>query len=142
MHTKSARMNLIKFTPKKKKKKNPLIWYQLSLLLSYRYLPPHTTFIPPNVHVHEEFPENGKQSQNRKKTFMECLIISQLSYLAIFIILICITERQKMEEDPLNFNVLNVTIEVIRYISFFFPHLFYYSLIISYLLILCMLSVG
>nr|XP_023894044.1 sodium transporter HKT1-like [Quercus suber] len=85
----------------------------LVLFVVMMYLPPHTTFIPPNVHVHEEFPENGKQSQNRKKTFMECLIFSQLSYLAIFIILICITERQKMEEDPLNFNVLNVTIEVI-----------------------------
>ena len=130
MHTKSARMNLIKFTPKKKK--NPLIWYQLSLFLSYRYLPPHTTFIPPNVHVHEEFPENGKQSQNRKKTFMECLIFSQLSYLAIFIILICITERQKMEEDPLNFNVLNVTIEVIRYISFF-PPIFFTILLIYHI---------
>ncbi|KAK4564627.1 hypothetical protein RGQ29_006628 [Quercus rubra] len=85
----------------------------LVLFVVMMYLPPHTTFIPPNVHVHEEFPENGKQSQNRKKTFMECLIFSQLSYLAIFIIIICITERQKMEEDPLNFNVLNVTIEVI-----------------------------
>ncbi|XP_050259683.1 sodium transporter HKT1-like [Quercus robur] len=85
----------------------------LVLFVVMMYLPPFTTFIPPNVHVHEEFPENGKQSQNRKKTFMECLIFSQLSYLAFFIILICITERQKMEEDPLNFNVLNVTIEVI-----------------------------
>ncbi|KAM3741908.1 hypothetical protein ACB098_07G033000 [Castanea mollissima] len=85
----------------------------LVLFVVMMYLPPHTTFIPPNVHVHQEFPENGKQSQNRKKTFIECLIFSQLSYLAIFIILICITERQKMEEDPLNFNVLNVTIEVI-----------------------------
>ncbi|KAM4097861.1 hypothetical protein ACJW30_07G033900 [Castanea mollissima] len=85
----------------------------LVLFVVMMYLPPHSTFIPPNVHVLEEFPENGKQSQNRKKTFMECLIFSQLSYLAIFVILICITERQKMEEDPLNFNVLNVTIEVI-----------------------------
>ena len=79
MHTKSARMNLIEVTPKKKKPFNMVPGYQLSLLLSYRYLPPYTTFIPPNVHVHEEFPENGKQSQNRKKTFMECLIFSQLS---------------------------------------------------------------
>uniref|UniRef100_A0A7N2MY18 Sodium transporter HKT1 n=1 Tax=Quercus lobata TaxID=97700 RepID=A0A7N2MY18_QUELO len=85
----------------------------LVLFVVMMYLPPYTTCIPPNVHVHEEFPKNGKQSQNRKNTFMECLIFSQLSYLAIFIILICITERQKMEEDPLNFNVLNVTIEVI-----------------------------
>ena len=63
---------------------------------------------------------------------MECLIFSQLSYLAIFIILICITERQKMEEDPLNFNVLNVTIEVIRYISFF-PPIFFTILLIYHI---------
>ncbi|KAE8125960.1 hypothetical protein FH972_020720 [Carpinus fangiana] len=44
---------------------------------------------------------------------MESLMLSQLSYLAMFIILICITERHKMKEDPLNFNVLNITIEVI-----------------------------
>ena len=96
--------------------------YQLSLLLSYRYLPPYTTFIPPNVHVHEEFPENGKQSQNRKKTFMECLIFSQLSYLAIFIILICITDRQKMEEDP-------------KVYKLFFPHFLSLSLLFSYYII-------
>ena len=138
MHTKSARMNLIEVTPKKKKKKkkpfNMVPGYQLSLLLSYRYLPPYTTFIPPNVHVHEEFPENGKQSQNRKKTFMECLIFSQLSYLAIFIILICITDRQKMEEDPLNFNVLNVTI-VLKVYKLFFPHFLSLSLLFSYYII-------
>ncbi|PKI38401.1 hypothetical protein CRG98_041181 [Punica granatum] len=44
---------------------------------------------------------------------MECLNLSQLSYLIIFIILICITEREKLKTDPLNFNVLNITIEVI-----------------------------
>ncbi|KAK7829545.1 sodium transporter HKT1 [Quercus suber] len=81
----------------------------LVLFVVMMYLPPYTTFAPPKLH--EEVSDNGKQS--RKKTFMECLIFSQLSYLAIFIILICITERQKMKEDPLNFNVLNVTIEVI-----------------------------
>ncbi|CBI40137.3 unnamed protein product, partial [Vitis vinifera] len=41
------------------------------------------------------------------------IYLSHNSYLVLFIILICITERDKMREDPLNFNVLNVTIEVV-----------------------------
>lgn len=46
---------------------------------------------------------------------MENLVFSQLSYLAIFVSMICITEREKMKEDPLNFNVLNIVVEVVRY---------------------------
>ena len=42
------------------------------------------------------------------------LLVSQLSYLVIFIILICITESKSLKEDPLNFNVLYITLEVIR----------------------------
>lgn len=80
---------------------------------SYRYLPPYTSFLP--TKDREEISEKGKEGQNRRKTLMESLMLSQLSYLAMFIILICITERHKMKEDPLNFNVLNITIEVIRW---------------------------
>jgi hypothetical protein len=41
-------------------------------------------------------------------------MLSQLSYLVVFVIVICIIERDNMKQDPLNFNVLNITIEVIR----------------------------
>nr|AAC62807.1 similar to potassium transport proteins [Arabidopsis thaliana] len=43
------------------------------------------------------------------------LIVSQLSFLTICIFLISITERQNLQRDPINFNVLNITLEVIRY---------------------------
>ncbi|XAR47982.1 hypothetical protein NMG60_11030643 [Bertholletia excelsa] len=36
-----------------------------------------------------------------------------MTLLVIFIILVCIAEREKLEENPLNYNVLNITFEVI-----------------------------
>jgi len=72
-----------------------------------RYLPPYTTFLPVRDHKNIDVKRN-------QKSLVECLVFSQLSYLVIFIILICITERQSLKEDPLNFNVLNITLEVIR----------------------------
>lgn len=40
-------------------------------------------------------------------------VLSQLSYLTIFVIAICITEARKLKEDPLNFNVLSIVVEVV-----------------------------
>ena len=53
-------------------------------------------------------------NKRNEKSVVECLVLSQLSYLVIFIILICITESKSLKEDPLNFNVLYITLEVIR----------------------------
>ncbi|XP_028208451.1 probable cation transporter HKT7 [Glycine soja] len=52
-------------------------------------------------------------NKRNEKSVVECLVLSQLSYLVIFIILICITESKSLKEDPLNFNVLYITLEVI-----------------------------
>lgn len=73
---------------------------------SNRYLPPYTTFLP--VRKEED------DAKRKRKSAVECLVFSQLSYLAIFIILVCMTESKSLKEDPLNFNVLNITLEVIR----------------------------
>nr|XP_011464711.1 PREDICTED: sodium transporter HKT1-like [Fragaria vesca subsp. vesca] len=84
----------------------------LVLFVLMMYLPPYTTF-DPAIGGCQEGDASEKQVGNRRKTLVESLIFSQLSYLTIFVILICITERQKMKEDPLNFNVLNVVTEVV-----------------------------
>ncbi|KAK1317478.1 putative cation transporter HKT6 [Acorus calamus] len=65
-----------------------------------------------------EFDESRSQGsddkmKNQRGALMESLIFSPLSYLVISIILICVTERKHMVEDPLNFNVLNIVVEVI-----------------------------
>ncbi|KAK3221221.1 hypothetical protein Dsin_008246 [Dipteronia sinensis] len=80
----------------------------LVLFVGMMYLPPYTSFFPRRYRESDSL--NLKE---KKKTFMECVIFSQLSYLITFIILVCITERHKLKLDPLNFNVLNITIEVI-----------------------------
>ncbi|WCJ34134.1 Cation transporter HKT1 [Euphorbia peplus] len=77
----------------------------LVLFVVMMYLPPYTSFLPVN--------NNRGLSKRKRGKLLENIIFSQLSYLAIFIILICITERKNMKQDPLNFTVLNVVVEVI-----------------------------
>ncbi|XP_028759602.1 sodium transporter HKT1-like [Neltuma alba] len=76
----------------------------LVLFVVMMYLPPYTTFLPTRD------PENDRQKE--KISLRECLMSSQLSYLVMFIILICITESRSLREDPLNFNVFNIALEV------------------------------
>jgi len=84
----------------------------MSFYLCNRYLPPYTTFLPVREHENDV--------KRNEKSVVECLVFSQLSYLVIFIILICITESNSLKEDPLNFNVLNITLEVIRQVTLSF----------------------
>ncbi|XP_043715523.1 sodium transporter HKT1 [Telopea speciosissima] len=85
----------------------------LVLYVVMMYLPPYTTFLPIKNDEQISNPRSCEKGKKRKEGLVENLLFSQLSYLAIFIILICITERKKLREDPLNFTVLNIVIEVI-----------------------------
>lgn len=80
--------------------------------LLIRYLPPYTSFVM--TRNGEWDSRNCEIKKNKEKNFAEYLIFSLRSYLAIFIIIVCITEKDKMNEDPLNFDVLNIIFEVIR----------------------------
>ncbi|GJM90342.1 hypothetical protein PR202_ga06613 [Eleusine coracana subsp. coracana] len=72
------------------------------------YLPGYTSCLPK---YDEQHPRAEKK--DRRKRRLENLIFSQLSYLAIFVMLICITEREAMTTDPLNFNVFSILFEVV-----------------------------
>ncbi|KAG0500177.1 hypothetical protein HPP92_000249 [Vanilla planifolia] len=78
----------------------------LVLYIVMMYLPPYTRFLP-SKEVDNDTKGKGRSS------FTRDAIISKLSILAVFVIIICITERKAMVEDPLNFNVLNIVFEVI-----------------------------
>ncbi|XP_021850306.1 sodium transporter HKT1-like [Spinacia oleracea] len=77
------------------------------------YLPPYTSFLP----IEEEQGEFAHimlwKGVKKERKIVKNFIFSQLSYLAIFTILICITERRNMKDDPLNFNVFNIAFELI-----------------------------
>ena len=85
-------------------------WPQILLIIASRYLPPYTTWFP--------FEENSNTTDHSTESqgirFLKSTVLSQLSYLTVFVIAICITERRKLKEDPLNFNVLSIIVEVVR----------------------------
>ncbi|KAK4768859.1 hypothetical protein SAY86_027009 [Trapa natans] len=88
----------------------------LVLFVVMMYLPPYTSFLPVKGGVGgRRSPEAGRANEpiRIRGEVVENLIFSQLSYLAMFVILVCITERQSMKKDPLNFNVLSIVVEVI-----------------------------
>ncbi|KAM7272572.1 hypothetical protein ACFE04_027235 [Oxalis oulophora] len=85
----------------------------LVLFAVMMYLPPGTSFLPVRYQEIETSESSSKKKKKKNISIMENLTFSQLSYLTIFITLICITEKTSLKEDPLNFNVLNITLEVI-----------------------------
>ncbi|GJN26514.1 hypothetical protein PR202_gb14448 [Eleusine coracana subsp. coracana] len=86
----------------------------LVLFVVMMYLPPYTTWFPfEDNSTTTDYPSAESQGIRLLKT----TVLSQLSYLAIFVIAICITERKKLKEDPLNFNVLSIIVEVVRQVT-------------------------
>ncbi|KAJ3707869.1 hypothetical protein LUZ61_011574 [Rhynchospora tenuis] len=84
----------------------------LVLFAVMMYLPPYTSYVPITNNAETSSGESSKENEIKSRK-LENLIFSQLAYLVIFVILICITERESMRTDPLNFNVSNVVFEVI-----------------------------
>ncbi|EPS69224.1 hypothetical protein M569_05541, partial [Genlisea aurea] len=76
----------------------------LVFFIAMMYLPPYTSYMPLKKIIGGE---------EKRHTLLENLIFSQLTYLTIFIIIICITERASLVDDPINFSVLNIVFEVI-----------------------------
>ncbi|KAG8038601.1 hypothetical protein GUJ93_ZPchr0255g33284 [Zizania palustris] len=72
------------------------------------YLPGYTMFLP----RYDDGYSKAEMRNNRKR-LLENWIFSQMSYLAIFVMLICITERESVTTDPLNFNVFSILFEVV-----------------------------
>ncbi|XP_074310381.1 sodium transporter HKT1 [Silene latifolia] len=86
----------------------------LVIFIVMMYFPPYTSFLPIGYQQQEEDIQSIKsRKMYKKKNIIQNLIFSQLSYLTIFVILICFTERKSLKDDPLNFNVLNIVFEVI-----------------------------
>ncbi|GAB2267420.1 hypothetical protein Dimus_002403 [Dionaea muscipula] len=85
----------------------------LVLFVVMMYLPPYTSFLPPKYNEANATQVHDSQHMSMRKRLMENVLFSQLGYLVIFIIAICLTERKSMTKDPLNFNVLNVAVEVV-----------------------------
>ncbi|KAL3642835.1 hypothetical protein CASFOL_013650 [Castilleja foliolosa] len=83
----------------------------LVMFVVMMYLPPYTSYLP--IKQAENGATNTEQKKKTNKGFWENILFSQLSYIFIFVFLICITERHKMKTDPLNFNLLSIVVEVV-----------------------------
>lgn len=95
-----------------------------------RYLPPYTLFMPlTTIEKYKEEVEShtGNEGKRKKTGFF----VSQLSFLAICVFFISITESQNLRRDPLNFNILNITFEVIRYSYYLFCFIYIQHVTIS-----------
>ncbi|XP_021774566.1 probable cation transporter HKT6 [Chenopodium quinoa] len=90
----------------------------LALFVVMMYLPSTTIFVPIGYDKESTLLAENRQSKSSKKQKQESNILknltfSPLSYLAIFVMLICITEQSSLKQDPLNFTVFNIIVEVV-----------------------------
>ncbi|CAM0909716.1 unnamed protein product [Alopecurus aequalis] len=83
----------------------------LVLFIVMMYLPSSTTFSPPNGVGHPKITDGKMKS--KKLSLVQNLAFSPLMCNIIFDIVLCITERRRLSNDPLNFSTLNMIFEVI-----------------------------
>ncbi|KAJ8447424.1 hypothetical protein Cgig2_019418 [Carnegiea gigantea] len=81
----------------------------LVLFVVMMYLPSNASFLP----IGDQQEEASENRGGSKNTIVENIILCPLAYLAIFIFVICVTERKSMRDDPLNFSLLNIVVEVV-----------------------------
>ncbi|KAL3745818.1 hypothetical protein ACJRO7_014861 [Eucalyptus globulus] len=86
----------------------------LVLFLVMMYLPPYTSFAPEKYHQKVVLGRpTGNAAHHQSSTLGGYFMLSQISYLVICVVGVCITERRAMVDDPLNFSALNIAVEVI-----------------------------
>ncbi|XP_059285623.1 sodium transporter HKT1-like [Lycium ferocissimum] len=84
----------------------------LLVFILMMYLSPYGCFLPVDS-CQGSWKITKRINRRKGSNLVEIIMFSQLSYVVIFTILICITERDKMKNDPLNFSVLNIVFEVV-----------------------------
>nr|BBA30604.1 high-affinity potassium transporter [Sporobolus virginicus] len=86
----------------------------LVLIVVMMYLPPSAMFAPPTADGDEVEEDDKKEAPPQKwGSLLENASFSQLGCVAVFVIVICITERRRLRNDPLNFSMLKIIFEVV-----------------------------
>ncbi|XP_013620203.1 PREDICTED: sodium transporter HKT1-like isoform X2 [Brassica oleracea var. oleracea] len=83
----------------------------LIFFITMMFLPAYTLFIPLTKENNNKDEEEDSGNGNKRKR--SGFFVSQLSFLVICIFLVSIVEEEQLRRDPLNFNVFNITLEVI-----------------------------
>uniref|UniRef100_A0A7N0T111 Uncharacterized protein n=1 Tax=Kalanchoe fedtschenkoi TaxID=63787 RepID=A0A7N0T111_KALFE len=79
----------------------------LVMFVVMMYLPPYTSFFPVERQEENKAIRSKEERNLRGIRNLNNFIFSPASYLVIFVILVCITERSQMKKDPINFSVVS-----------------------------------
>ncbi|GJM97528.1 hypothetical protein PR202_ga14460 [Eleusine coracana subsp. coracana] len=79
------------------------------LFIVMMYLPSSTTFAPQDG----TDKTRAEKVVSKQRSVMQNLVFSQLGCNIIFVMVVCVTERRSLRNDPLNFSMLNMIFEVI-----------------------------
>ena len=70
-------------------------------------------------------------SKERMVSAFYTLLIRDSIHLVIATFCICLTERNSIREDPLNFSIFNIAFEIVRYVFFKIITSFYFDFLID-----------